>query len=125
MADHHSLKAWQHAKALAVECAKAARAFPLEERFGLADQLRRAAHGAALNIAEGAARRGPREFRRFLDDARASLHEVEAILEIAGELGYLDPESLLRLEARRKEAARTVFGLLRAVTRASYTTAGR
>jgi len=116
VADFHHLKAWQHAKVLAVECARAAIRFPPEERFGLADQLRRAAYGAALNIAEGSSRRGTREYRRYLDTARASLTEVEAILEIAAELDYLEPTTRARLEARRDEAAKTVFGLLRAVS---------
>ncbi len=115
MAAYRTLKAWQHAKILAVECARAAREFPSEERFALAEQLRRAAYGAALNIAEGAARRGAREYRRYLDTARASLTEVEAILEIATELEYLRPTTRARLEARRDEAAKTVYGLLRAI----------
>ena len=85
----------------------------------MADQLRRAAYSAALNIAEGAARRGPREFRRFLDNAQGSLQEVGAVLEIAGELGYLELELLAHLKSQREEAARTLFGLLRAVTKAA------
>jgi len=116
MADFHHLKAWQHAKQLAVECARAATMFPPEERFALADQLRRAAYGAALNVAEGAGRRGTRDYRKYLDTARASLSEVEAILEIAAELGYLLPSTRARLEARRDEAAKTVYGLLRAIS---------
>lgn len=113
---HRTLKAWQHAKALAVECAKAARAFPPEEQNALADQLRRASYSAALNIAEGAGRKGSREFRRFLDIARSSLDEVDTILEIARELGYLRPDAASRLEALRDEAARTLYGLLRSLT---------
>ena len=117
MGTHKNLKAWQHAKVLAVECAKAARRFPFVEQRALADQLRRAAYSAALNIAEGSGRQGARDFRKFLVTARASLDEVEAILEIAGELGYLDHESLGHLEARRDETAKTLFGLLRSLER--------
>jgi len=119
VSDFRTLKAWQHAKILAVECARVARGFPVEERDALADQLRRAAYGAALNIAEGSSRRGTRECRRYLDTARASLHEVEAILEIAKELGYIPLTTLARLEARRDEAAKTVFGLLKAASAGS------
>jgi four helix bundle protein len=73
---YRDLKVWQHAVKLAVECARVAKRFPEEEQEGLADQLRRAAHGIPLNVAEGAARRGAREFRRFLDTARGSLLEI-------------------------------------------------
>ena len=116
MGDFHHLKAWQHAKTLAVECARAAARFPADERFALGDHLRRAAYGAALNIAEGSSRRGSREYRRYLDTARASLSEAEAVLEIAAELGYLQPTVRARLEGRRDEAAKTVFGLLKAAS---------
>ena len=123
MGSHRTLKAWQHAKILAVECAKAARRFPAEEQAALADQLRRSAYGAALNIAEGAGRRGARDYRRFLDTARSSLDEVEGILEIALALGYLDTSTFARLEARRDEAAKTLYGLLRAVSASTTTSA--
>jgi len=87
MAPYRTLKAWQHAQRLAVECAKAALRFPDYEQNSLADQLRRAAYGVVLNIAEGSARRGTREYRRFLDTANASLAEVETALGLARELG--------------------------------------
>ena len=119
MGTHQSLKAWQHARVVAVECAKAAQEFPAHEHNGLADQLRRAGYSAALNIAEGAARRGTREYRRFLDVARASLHEIEAILDIAGDLRYLDEATLGRLRERRDEAARTLYGLIRSLSKGS------
>ena len=116
MGSHKTLKAWQHAKVLAVDCARAARQFPAEEQTALADQLRRAANSAALNIAEGAGRRGSRDFRKFLDTARASLDEVEAALEIAHELGYFESAVFARLDRQRDEAARTLYGLLRAIS---------
>ena len=116
MGSHKTLKAWQHAKVLAIDCAKAARRFPPEEQTALADQLRRAAYSAALNIAEGAGRKGSRDFRKFLDTARASLDEVEAALEIAHEMGYIEPTVFARLEAQRDEAAKTLYGLLRAIS---------
>ncbi|WP_266168219.1 four helix bundle protein [Dyella subtropica] len=57
--------------------------FPVEERFGLTAQLRRAAVSVPSNIAEGAARGGKREFVRYLMVARGSLAEMETQIRIA------------------------------------------
>src|SRR2546429_7285888 len=73
MADYKTLKAWQHAQRLAIECVKAARAFPDYEQHALADQLRRACYSVPLNIAEGNTRQGSREYRRVLETARGSV----------------------------------------------------
>ena len=116
---HHTLKAWQHAERLAVECSKAAQAFPDCEQAVLADQLRRAAYSIPLNIAEGCARKGTREYRRYLDIAWGSLAEVESALAIARDVGYLRPAEFGRLEALATETGKTLFGLLRKISGAT------
>ena len=119
MASFRDLKVWQHAMKLAVECAKAAKRFPEEEQAALAEQLRRAAHSVPLNIAEGASRKGPREFRRFLDTARGSLCEVQTALEIARSMEYLSDAEFQRVDAIATETAKTLWGLLRKVSQPS------
>jgi len=118
MAPYRTLKAWQHAQRLAIECAKAAKQFPDFEQDALADQLRRASYSVVLNIAEGAARRGSREYRRFLDTANGSLAEVETALGVARDLEYLTPVEFARLEAISTETGKTLLGLLRKITQA-------
>ena len=93
MGDFRNLKAWQHARTLVVLTKSAIAQLPETERYALADQWRRATYSVALNIAEGASRRGVKDFRRHLDIARGSLHEVEAILELVLAQGYVRPES--------------------------------
>jgi four helix bundle protein len=112
MASFRDLKVWQHAMKLAVECAKVAKRFPDEEQAALAEQLRRAAHSVPLNIAEGASRKGPREFRRFLDTARGSLCEVQTALEIARSMEYLSDVDFQRVDAIATETAKTASPLL-------------
>ena len=63
--------------------------FPPEERQGLAYQLRKAAASICANMAEGCGRRGSRELSRFLQIAFASACEVEYLLFLSGELGYM------------------------------------
>ena len=113
MGDFRNLRAWQHAKRLAILSKKVIEKLPASGRYALADQWRRASYSVALNIAEGASRKGPREFRRYLDIARSSLHELEGIIELAGGLGYLPEAETASLEEARAECARLVYGLLR------------
>jgi four helix bundle protein len=89
------------------------RAFPREEIYGLTSQVRRAAVSVPSNIAEGAARTGPKEFARFLSIARGSLAELETELLIAVDLGYLDRNDQAFLLMDR--VARLLTGLHRSV----------
>ena len=116
---HQKLKAWQHSQRLAVECVKVSRRFPDYEQDNLADQVRRACYSIPLNIAEGSTRRGTREYRRYLDTAWASLAELQTALEIARDVGYLEPADYGRLEALAVETSKTLFGLLRKISDAS------
>jgi four helix bundle protein len=116
VAPYRTLKAWQHAQRLAIECAKSARSFPDYEQAGLADQLRRACYSVALNIAEGSAKRGSREYRKYLNAANGLLAEVETALGIARELAYVEPAEFGRLEALATETGKTLVGLLRKIT---------
>jgi four helix bundle protein len=113
MGHFKKLKAWEHARALAVISKPLIDRLPSTERSGLADQWRRAASSVVLNIAEGASRRGNKEFRKHLGIARASLDEVEAIIDLAVGLDYLKREDVTKASAVRDECARTVFGLMR------------
>lgn len=115
MPPYRNLKAWEHAQRLAIECVKAARRFPDYEQDGLADQLRRAAYSIPINIAEGSARKGSREYKRFLDIASGSLAELETILGIARELGYIPVSDYTRLDAQASETGKTLYGLLRKI----------
>src|SRR6266536_416479 len=100
MPNHHTLKAWQHAERLAVECSKVAQRFPDFEQERLADQLRRASYSIPLNIAEGSARKGTRDYRKFLDTAWGSLAEVQTALTMARDIGYIRPTEFARLQPR-------------------------
>jgi len=113
MAPYRTLNAWKHAQRLAVECAKLARNLPPYEQEALADELRRSSYRVPLSIADGITRRGSRHCRSGLETARGALAEVETILEIARDLGYLDAAGYERIEAIAVETGKTLYGLLR------------
>ncbi|MBA3760111.1 MAG: four helix bundle protein [Gemmatimonadales bacterium] len=93
------------------------RRWPAAEQYGLTSQARRSAYSAAANIAEGAAKRGSREFRRFLDISLGSLSELSYILQLARDLRYLKPEEWGEVEALRDHAGRLTWGLYRVIDR--------
>jgi four helix bundle protein len=68
--------------------------FPASERFGLINQIRRAAVSIPSNIAEGQGRNSTKEFRQFLAISLGSLAELETQLIIAKEIAYLPQNGL-------------------------------
>ncbi len=83
------LTVWKDSVTFATEIYSATREFPQSELFGLTSQLRRAAVSVAANLAEGAGRNSKKDFARFVDIALGSLNEVETLLKIAENIGYL------------------------------------
>jgi four helix bundle protein len=70
------LEVWKNARELTFLIYRITSNFPNKERFGLVDQIRRAAVSVALNIAEGSTRGSDPDFRRFLKMAQGSVNEV-------------------------------------------------
>jgi four helix bundle protein len=111
MMRYERLKAWRAAHELALRIYLMTDRWPSNERFGLTIQLRRAALSAPTNIAEGAAKRGAREFRRFLDTALGSLSEVSYLLKFSRDYGVLTREDWVAMEALRSQVGRLTWRL--------------
>ena len=90
---HEELVVWQKAMELVRLVYQATRRFPVDERFALTDQLRRAVVSIPSNIAEGNGRGSNKDYAHFLSIARGSLYETMTQLRIAKDLGYLDDYS--------------------------------
>src|SRR2546423_8046075 len=115
MNSHERLEAWQAAHQLVLLLYRTTRSFPAEERYGLTSQIRRAAFSVAANIAEGAAKRGRREFRRYLDIALGSVTELEVALRLARDRRYLTHQAWEQLERLRNHAGAVTWRLYEAV----------
>ena len=115
MLAHERLQAWKlcHELVLAVYATTAS--FPKQELYGLTSQARRAAFSAAVNIAEGAAKRGPGEFRRFIDISIGSLAELAYTLRLAKDLQLLSADDWNRVDTLRRRAGFVTWRLYRVV----------
>jgi len=89
--------------------------FPMEEKYNLTDQVRRAVVGIPSNIAEGAARNTKKEFANFLYIAQGSLSELDTQLEIAFKLGYIKSNDFENLELKMDRIGKMISGLIKAL----------
>lgn len=86
------LKVWQNALDLSNEIDLLVKKFPVEERFSLSSQIKRAADSVVLNIAEGSTGQTAPEFKRFLNIALRSGIEVVACLFMSIKRNYITQE---------------------------------
>jgi four helix bundle protein len=107
----HDLITWQKAMQLVEDVYQVSQSFPKEERYGLTNQVRRAAVSVPSNIVEGQGRESTQEFIRFLSIARGSLYEVETQLLIAQRLRYLPEAKTQELKCQIDEVGRLINGL--------------
>ena len=109
---HKKLIVWQNAMTFVKEVYTFSESLPSQEKYGLASQLKRAAVSIMLNNAEGAARSSKKEFLHFLVMVRGSVGEVDVILELLCELGYLDDKSQQHLQSMLNNISALLQGLI-------------
>jgi four helix bundle protein len=112
---YSELLVWQKAMDLVTEIYTLARAFPHEERFGLASQLQRAAVSIPANIAEGHGRKSTGAYLNHVSISNGSLMEVETLIQIASRLGYLTPQQETGVLDRTDEIGKMLSGLQRSL----------
>ena len=105
------LEVWQKAIELADLIYDATRNFPDYEKFGLANQMRRAAVSVSSNIAEGSGRNSERDFIRFLQISYGSLMEVVSQLKIVEKRGFIEPQDAQRIYDLCEQTSRMLSGL--------------
>ena len=107
---------WKKALDLAEMVYRVSASFPTDERFDMTSQVRRASTSVASNIAEGAERRGSKEFLHFLGLASGSLADTETILILAQRLAMAGPEQVTERLAQAAEIGRMLSGLKRSIS---------
>ena len=109
------LEVWEKAILFADTVYTVTRNFPSEERFGLTNQMRRAAVSISSNIAEGSSRNSKKDFARFVEIATGSVYEVVSQSFIGRNQGFLSQEDFDALYQAAEQQGRMLSGLRRSL----------
>jgi four helix bundle protein len=111
MHDFRKLTVWQKAHELTIGVYQVTAGFPVRERFGLVDQLRRACVSIETNVSEGAGRRSNADFARYLDIAFGSANETDDLLQVSKDCGFLEAGRWRSLAALVTEIRKMLWAL--------------
>jgi four helix bundle protein len=117
MTTHHQLEVWKQSITFVTAIYQVTGRYPKTEQFSLIDQMRRAAISIPSNIAEGAGRSTPSQYRYFLNVALGSLAEIETQLIISNNLNYNNSNEFEVLNKQRTNVARLLQALLKSINR--------
>lgn len=117
MQSYKDLIVYQKAYKLSLEIYKATKNFPPEELYGLVSQMRRSAVSIPCNTAEGYRRGHRKEYIQFLHIALGSCSELETLLSLSKDLGFLDEQTFNNLYQSQDEISRLLIGLIKSLSR--------
>lgn len=102
---------WKLSREFVVEIYRSTKDFPVEEKYGLTNQLRRASVSIPANIAEGVGRQSEKELKQFLHISINSSFEVETMIYISNDLDYVtvDQQEKLCSELNLNQAKLNAF----------------
>lgn len=110
--NHQKLEVFSASKEFVFECYRLAKILPESEKFGMISQIRRAALSVHLTIAEGASRKSEQERKRYYEIARGSLIEIDAALDIAEGLNYIESINISGLGEKMIRCFKLLCGLI-------------
>jgi four helix bundle protein len=111
MFNFEKLDVWQKAIDFADLVYRETKAFPSEERFGLTNQVRRAAVSISSNIAEGSSRSSKTDFARFTEIAAGSVFEAVSQAFIARRQSFFSEDQFRQIYSDAEELSRMLSGL--------------
>jgi four helix bundle protein len=110
---YRDLRVYQLSYSLAMELFRESKAFPLEERFSLTDQIRRSTRSIPTNLAEGwKKRRYPKSFVSKVVDCLGEAGEVEVWLDFARDCGYLSVVRHRYFFEGYEEVSKMLYGMI-------------
>ena len=116
MSGYKELKIYKRSYKAAKAIYEMTGSFPKEERYGITNQLKRAALSIPLNISEGYAKReSQEEFKRFLMMALGSSNEVLVLIDFSKDVGYISEDKHDKAFAEYEEIASMLNSFIKSV----------
>ena len=112
---HRKLDVWKKSMDFVKHVYQATEKFPKSEIYGLSSQMRRAAVSIPSNLAEGAARKGKKEFRQYLNIAQGSISEIDTQIELSFILNFIEKNLYNDLMDELTIISKMLFGLSRSL----------
>lgn len=106
------LEVWKESISLTSDIFYTTRSFPSEEKFGVVSQMNRCSVSVPSNIAEGTSRKSDKHFVTFLETALGSAFELETLLIISKNVGYLDENSFEKLLAKDHHVKNMIYNFI-------------
>lgn len=110
--NHQKLDIYQFSRVFVLECYKLSKVLPIDEKFGMISQIRRAALSVHLNIAEGSSRKSEVERKRYYEISRGSIIEIDAALDVAKDLEYMNNYDTTKLGEAMIRCFKMLSGLI-------------
>ncbi len=115
MKNHKDLDVWKKSMLLAEQIYNLTKDFPTDEKYGLISQMKRAVISIPSNIAEGAARKGNKEFVQFMYIAMGSLSELKTQILLSQRLQFVN--SVDNYLDQIEKIKQMLFGLIRYISK--------
>ena len=106
-----NLEVWQKSRKLVKSVYQLTSTFPIEEKFGLTSQIRRASISVSSNIAEGSTRWSRKDQARFYEIAFGSLIEILNQTILASDLKFIQDDSLINIRVEINSIGRMLNSL--------------
>ncbi|PIR89811.1 hypothetical protein COS93_01025 [bacterium (Candidatus Gribaldobacteria) CG07_land_8_20_14_0_80_33_18] len=103
---------YKDARRFRIELYEVLRTYPMEEKFALVDQTKRALNSIILNIAEGANRTTNKDLRIYISRAAGSLDEVVACLDCALDNNYINKDKHQEFLEKASNLAKRLKGFI-------------
>ena len=118
--NYNTLEVWQLGYELTLILYRLTESFPEHEQNNLTSQIRRASTSIPLNIAEGTSRFTKKSYLQFLQYAYGSIREVQVLIELSKDLGYIKHKSYDDVSERIDKLSRKLFVFIKKVEREKF-----